>query len=77
MNWNIINMKNIDLEWNSKVLSTGVKVLTTPLVTEGKLIIKNFVIDMLVVEKFKTEPYTLIFKTEPLKIALLPFFQYP
>ena len=77
LNWNIINMKNIDLEWNSKVLSTGVKVLATPLVTEGKLIIKNFVIDMLVVEKFKTEPYTLIFKTQPLKIALLPFFQYP
>merc|ERR1740137_391891 len=26
LNWNIISMKNIDLEWNSKVLSTGVKV---------------------------------------------------
>merc|ERR1712119_147543 len=35
------------------------------------------IIDTKVVEKLKTETYTLLFKTYPLKIALLPYFEFP
>merc|ERR1719425_125385 len=77
LNWNIINLKNIDVEWTGKVLCTGIKVIKTPMVTEGKLLFKDFVVDMKMVEKLMDVPYTLIFKSHPLTVALLPFFQYP
>merc|ERR1719233_2537354 len=77
LNWNIINLKNIDVEWTGKVLCTGIKVFKTPMVTEGKLLFKDFVVDMKMVEKLMDVPYTLIFKSHPLTAALLPFFQYP
>merc|ERR1711936_1525333 len=77
LNWNIVNLKNIDFEWTGKVMCTGLKVLKTPLVTEGKLLFKDFVVDMKMVEKLMDVPYTLIFKSHPLTVAFLPFFQYP
>merc|ERR1719402_1525350 len=77
LNWNIVNLKNIDVEWTGKVLCTGLKVFKTPMVTEGKLLLKDFVVDMKMVEKLMDVPYTLIFKSHPLTVALLPFFQYP
>merc|ERR1712200_388903 len=77
LNWNIINLKNIDVEWTGKVLCTGIKVFKTPMVTEGKLLFNDFVVDMKMVEKLMDVPYTLIFKSHPLTVALLPFFQYP
>merc|ERR1711909_50761 len=77
LNWNIVNLKNIDVEWTGKVMCTGLKVLKTPLVTEGKLLFKDFVVDMKMVEKLMDVPYTLIFKSHPLTVAFLPFFQYP
>merc|ERR1712055_495525 len=77
LNWNIVNLKNIDVEWTGKVLCTGLKVFKTPMVTEGKLLFKDFVVDMKMVEKLMNVPYTLIFKSHPLTVALLPFFQYP
>ena len=77
LNWYITDIKNVDFEWNGKVLSTGLAFLDSPLVTDGKLKINNYVIDMNLVEKYNNEPYTLILKTKPLKIALLPFFAYP
>merc|ERR1712212_733151 len=77
LNWNIVNLKNIDVEWTGKVLCTGIKVFKTPMVTEGKLLFKDFVVDMKMVEKLMDVPYTLIFKSHPLTVALLPFFQYP
>merc|ERR1719341_2141003 len=77
LNWYITDIKNVDLEWNGKVLSTGVAFLKKPLVTDGKLKINNYVIDMKLIEKYQNEPYSFILKTEPLKIALLPFFAYP
>merc|ERR1711887_334969 len=77
LNWNIVNLKNIDVEWTGKVLCTGLKFFKTPMVTEGKLLFKDFVIDMKMVEKLMDVPYTLIFKSHPLTVALLPFFQYP
>merc|ERR1719186_604728 len=77
LNWNIVNLRNIDVEWNGKVLCTGLKFFKTPMVTEGKLLFKDFVIDMKMVEKLMDVPYTLIFKSHPLTVALLPFFQYP
>merc|ERR1719466_577323 len=46
LNWNIVNVKNIDVEWTGKVLCTGLKFFKTPMVTEGKLLFKDFVIDM-------------------------------
>merc|ERR1719233_2490258 len=76
-NWNIVNLKNIDVEWTGKVLCTGIKFFKTPMVTEGKLLLKDYVVDMKMVEKFMDVPYTLIFKSHPLAVALLPFFQYP
>merc|ERR1711970_1006500 len=76
-NWNIVNLRNIDVEWTGKVLCTGLKFFKTPMVTEGKLLFKDFVIDMKMVEKLMDVPYTLIFKSHPLTMALLPFFQYP
>jgi hypothetical protein len=72
LNWYVTDIKNVDFEWNGKALF-----LNTPLVTEGKLKINNYVIDMNLVEKYRNEAYTVIFKTKPLKIALLPFFAYP
>merc|ERR1712083_853898 len=30
-NWNIIDLKNIDVEWTGKVLCTGVKLFKTPM----------------------------------------------
>merc|ERR1712119_51167 len=77
LNWNIVSLKNIDVEWTGKVLCTGLKFFKTPMVTEGKLLFKDFVIDMKMVEKLMDVPYTLIFKSHPLTVALLPFFQYP
>merc|ERR1711970_512624 len=77
LNWNIVNLKNIDVEWTGKVMCTGLKFFKTPMVTEGKLLFKDFVIDMKMVEKLMDVPYTLIFKSHPLTVALLPFFQYP
>merc|ERR1712212_1187625 len=77
LNWNIVNLKNIDVEWTGKVLCTGLKFFKTPMVTEGKLLFKDFVVDMKMVEKLMDVPYTLIFKSHPLTVALLPFFQYP
>merc|ERR1719233_1211944 len=77
LNWNIVNLKNIDVEWTGKVLCTGLKLFKTPMVTEGKLLFKDFVVDMKMVEKLMDVPYTLIFKSHPLTVALLPFFQYP
>merc|ERR1712212_768215 len=77
LNWNIVNLKNIDVEWTGKVLCTGLTVFKTPMVTEGKLLFKDFVVDMKMVKKLMDVPYTLIFKSHPLTVALLPFFQYP
>merc|ERR1719233_2708998 len=77
LNWNIVSLKNIDFEWTGKVMCNGLKVFKTPLVTEGKLLLKDFVVDMKMVEKLMDVPYTLIFKSHPLTVALLPFFQYP
>merc|ERR1711909_198544 len=77
LNWNIVNLKNIDVEWTGKVMCTGLKVFKTPMVSEGKLLFKDFVVDVKVVEKLMDVPYTLIFKSHPLTVALLPFFQYP
>merc|ERR1712025_494956 len=77
LNWNIVNLKNIDVEWTGKVLCSGIKFFKTPMVTEGKLLFKDFVVDMKMVEKLMNVPYTLIFKSHPLTVALLPFFQYP
>merc|ERR1711915_523285 len=55
----------------------NIKGIATPVVTDGTAVVKDFVVDMKVVEMYNKEPYTMIFKTKPLKIALLPFFQYP
>merc|ERR1719312_533154 len=77
LNWNIVNLKNIDVEWTGKVHCSGIKFFKTPMVTEGKLLFKDFVVDMKMVEKLMDVPYTLIFKSHPLSVALLPFFQYP
>merc|ERR1711909_201358 len=38
LNWNIVNLKNIDVEWTGKVMCTGLKVFKTPMVSEGKLL---------------------------------------
>merc|ERR1719334_2795516 len=75
LNWNILGLKNIDVEWTGKVLCPGVKLFKTPMVTQGKLLFKNFVLDLEIVVKLMDVPYTLIFKTKPLTVALLPFFQ--
>merc|ERR1711970_1445171 len=77
LNWNIVSLKNIDFEWTGKVMCTGLKVLKTPLVTEGKLLFKDYVVDIKMVEKLMDVPYTLIFKSHPLTVAVLPFFMYP
>merc|ERR1719427_1837081 len=37
LNWNIVNLRNVDVEWNGKVLCTGLKFFKTPMVTEGVL----------------------------------------
>merc|ERR1712042_16339 len=77
MSWSILGLKNIDVEWTGKVLCTGLKLFKTPLETEGKILFTNFVLDLEMVEKIMDVPYTLIFKTKPLTVALLPFFHYP
>merc|ERR1719347_200985 len=77
LNWNIVNLKSIDVEWTGKVFCSGLNFFNTPMVTEGKLLFKDFVVDMKMVEKLMDVPYTLIFKSHPLTVALLPFFQYP
>merc|ERR1712179_298719 len=77
LNWNIVNLKNIDVEWTGKVTCTGLKVFKTPMVSEGNFLFKDFVVDVKMVEKLMDVPYTLIFKSHPLTVALLPFFQYP
>merc|ERR1711936_461076 len=77
LNWNIVNLKNIDVEWTGKVMCTALRVFKTPMLTEGKLLLKDFVVDMKMVEKLMDVPYTLIFKSHPLTVAFLPFFQYP
>merc|ERR1719315_67 len=77
LNWNIVNLKNIDVEWTGKVMCTALKVFKTPMVSEGKLLFKDFVVDLKTVEKLMDVPYTLIFKSHPFTVALLPFFQYP
>ena len=92
MNWNILSLNNIDVEWTGKVLCPGVKLFKTPMVTitsyidsfqrfliqvtEGKLLFKNFVLDVNMVEKLMDVPYTLIVKTKPLTVAILPFSHY-
>merc|ERR1712002_711994 len=75
-NWNILGLKNIDVEWNSKVLSTAVTVFKTPMVVEGKLLLKNFILDLEIIAKLMNVTYTQIFKTHPLTVVV-PFFHYP
>merc|ERR1711942_624685 len=77
LSWNIIGLENIDVEWTGKVVCTGIKPLKTPMLTEGKLLFKNFVFDMKMVENVMNVPYTFIFNTKPLIVAFLPFFHYP
>merc|ERR1711875_168085 len=77
MSWSILSLKNIDVEWTGKVLFTGLKLFKTPLETEGKILFTNYVLDLEMVEKIMDVPYTLIFKTKPLTVALIPFFHYP
>merc|ERR1719341_2278226 len=77
LNWNIVNLLNMDLVWNGKVVATGLPVLTEPVLGEGKVTFNNYVVDMVVVGKHDTEKYQMIFKSNPLKIAILPFFQWP
>merc|ERR1712025_431700 len=77
MSWSILSLKNIDVEWTGKVLCTGLKLFKTPLETEGKILFTNYVLDLEMVEKIVDVPYTLIFKTKPLTVALIPFFHYP
>jgi len=77
LNWNIVNLKNMDVEWTGKVLCTGLKFFKTTMVTEGKILFKNFVVDVKIVEKLMNVPYTFIFKSHPVTVALLPFFIYP
>merc|ERR550519_1258835 len=76
LNWNILGLKNIDVEWNSKVLSTGVTFFKIPMVAQGKLLLKNFVLELEIVENLMDVTYTQIFKTQPLTVVL-PFFHYP
>merc|ERR1712002_1096086 len=57
-NWNIIGLENIDVEWTGKVVCTGIKLLKTPMLTEGKLLFKNFVFDVKMVENVMNVPYT-------------------
>jgi len=75
-NWNIANLKNIDAEWNIKVMSTGVTFFKTPMVVDGKLLLKNFVLDLEIIAKLMDVTYTQIFKTHPLTV-IVPFFHYP
>merc|ERR1712215_365654 len=77
VNWNIKGIHFIDVAWNGKILCDGIKYLATPVVTDGTAVVKDFVVDMKVVEMYNKDPYPVIFKQKPLKIALLPFFQYP
>merc|ERR1719466_101399 len=77
LNWNIVSLKNVDLEWTGTVLCTGIKFFKTPMLTEGKLLFKDYVVDIKMVEKLMDVPYTLIFKSHPLTVAVLPFFMYP
>ena len=77
VNWNIKGVHFIDLAWNGKILCTGIKYLATPVVTDGTAVVKDFVVDLKEVVMYNNQPYNTIFKTNPLKIALLPFFQYP
>merc|ERR1711925_44597 len=53
LNWYITDIMNVDFEWNGKLLSTGLAFLNKPLMTDGKLKINNYVIDMKLVEKYK------------------------
>eukprot|EP00091_Calanus_sinicus_P023668 TRINITY_DN810_c0_g1_i5.p1 TRINITY_DN810_c0_g1~~TRINITY_DN810_c0_g1_i5.p1 ORF type:complete len:335 (+),score=93.29 TRINITY_DN810_c0_g1_i5:344-1348(+) len=53
LNWYITDIKNLDFEWNGKVLSTGLSFLKKPLVTDGKLKINDYVIDMKLIENYK------------------------
>jgi len=76
-NWNINSLKNIDVEWNSKVMSTGVTFFKTPMVVDGKLLLKNFVLDLEIIAKLMDVTYTQIFKTHPLTVIVVPFFHYP
>merc|ERR1712168_1551553 len=76
LNWNILGLKNIDIEWNNKVLSTAVTVFKTPMVVEGKLLLKNFILDLEIIAKLMNVTYTQIFKTHPLTVVV-PFFHYP
>eukprot|EP00092_Neocalanus_flemingeri_P016194 GFUD01017527.1.p1 GENE.GFUD01017527.1~~GFUD01017527.1.p1 ORF type:complete len:859 (-),score=181.20 GFUD01017527.1:208-2757(-) len=77
LNWNIVDIKNFDLIWTGKALTTGLPYLNTPLMINGQLAFNDFVVKMKMVEQYKTETYTLIFETDPFKIAVLPFFTYP
>merc|ERR1712025_1204589 len=56
LNWNIVGLKNIDVEWTGKVLCPAIKFFKTPLVTEGKLVFKNFIVDLKMVEKLMDVP---------------------
>jgi len=77
VNWNVKDLKNIDLFWTGKVHCTGFTMLATPALTDAHLIIKDYVIDMKLVETISSEVYTFIMRTHPFKLALLPFFEYP
>ena len=68
---------NMNLMWNSKAVSTGLTVLKYPIVGEGKVVFNNYVIDMTVVGRHEAETCKLIFKTRPLNIAMIPFFDWP
>merc|ERR1719334_2792169 len=77
VNWNVKDLQNIDLFWTGKVHCTGFTMLATPALTDAHLMIKDYVIDMKLVETISSEVYTFIMRTHPFKLALLPFFEYP
>merc|ERR1712215_425328 len=60
VNWNIKGIHFIDVAWNGKILCTGIKYIATPVVTDGTAVVKDFVVDMKVVEMYNKEPYTMI-----------------
>jgi len=75
INWNVMGSNQFEVTWTGKAASNMMKVLTTPVMTDAKITFTSGDFDVLVKEMFNSKTFTLMFKNNPFKFAVLPFFE--
>merc|ERR1712105_581045 len=73
--WEVKNAHEFELVWDGQANSNVVQALTTPIVTDAKIVYNNKDLQVEVKEKVNEKTFTLLFNTKPFKFAFLPIFE--